>query len=172
MFTDSQPKLDIKKSTLDYSLEFITFALVIGCIIYVAYHYGNLPDNVPGHMNLAGKVNRYDAKETVWILPILNTFLVFGIYYLNKFPHIFNYNIKINKDNAEKQYKAATTVMRIVNLLMAVLFFTITYQIINISLSESSQASKASSYIINTILIALVAFPIILLVLNLKKKKS
>lgn len=172
MFSEKRPKLNLTKNKTDLIIETITYLFVFGCFALVALNYNALPDKVPGHMDLAGKVNRYDSKETLWILPILNAILVFGMFYLNKFPHVFNYTVKITSENAEKQYKSATQLIRIVNLLMSILFFAICYQIVSIGLYGENKPPIVTTYIINTIIIALTVFPLILVILNLWKQKG
>ena len=38
-----------------------------------------------------------------------------GIYILNKYPHLHNYTVKITEENALKNYRFSTRILRVVN---------------------------------------------------------
>ncbi|AOT70510.1 SdpI family protein [Geosporobacter ferrireducens] len=55
--------------------------IIILSIIGIAVVYPSLPEEIPGHWNAAGEVNRYDHKASVWITGLLPL----GIYLLMVF---------------------------------------------------------------------------------------
>lgn len=40
-----------------------------------------------------------------------------GLYILNKYPHLHNYTVKITEENALKNYRFSTRILRVVNFL-------------------------------------------------------
>jgi len=171
MFYEDRPKLKLEKSTLDYIIEYSTFGLLACSLFYTIYYYGSLPDKVPMHFNASGEVNRYGSKASIWALYIIGIGTVMGMYYLNKFPHIFNYPKKITEDNAEKYYTDSTKMLRYLNLGVALLFAVIGFEIVNIALSSSKSFTSISGYIMIAIIVAMTLVPIVYLIKNLGKKK-
>jgi hypothetical protein len=57
--------------------------------------------------------------------------ILVGIYFLNKYPHLHNYTVKITEENALKNYRFSTRVLRVVNflnlLLLAYILKTMIY---------------------------------------------
>lgn len=50
--------------------------LVVGLWVLSAALYPFLPDRIPGHYGLDGRVTRYDPPEMFWFVPVLVSFLV------------------------------------------------------------------------------------------------
>lgn len=61
-----------------------------------------------------------------------------GLSVLNKYPHIFNYPSEIIEENAERQYRNATNLIRILNLIIVLVFAYIIYETVN-ARSEKSE---------------------------------
>ena len=58
------------------------------------------------------------------------------MWYLNKFPYIFNYTRTITKENAERQYRLARRMIRSLNTFIAITFAYISYTIVRGGLQE------------------------------------
>jgi hypothetical protein len=52
---------------------------------------------------------------------------------LNKFPHIFNYPIKVTDENALQLYLKATRMLRVIKLIVVLLFSWIEWQICHVA---------------------------------------
>ena len=170
MFDENRPKIDLKKTALDHYIEYTTFGLIIFSIGYAFYHYSNLPESIPMHFSYSGNVNSYGSKDSIWALNIIGAASVFGLYYLNKFPHIFNYPKKITLENAEKYYTDATRMIRYLNLGMAIIFTIICYEVIKIALDPTVRFSKFAHYTVMIIVVSMTLFPFVYIFKNLKKK--
>lgn len=121
---EQRPKLKISLSTFDLVLEVTAVIMSLFCIIITLVFWSHLPDRIPTHFNLAGQADSYGSKATVFfILPVmLFLYLVFTI--LVKFPHTYNYVVKISEKNAERQYRLATRLMRLIkNEIIAICTF-------------------------------------------------
>jgi len=95
-------------------------------------NYSKLPDIIPIHYNAAGEVDNSGNKISIFILPIIATVIFFTFIYLSKIPHIFNYIVEINMENAENQYTIATKMLRHLKLGITCVFFLISYKTIQI----------------------------------------
>lgn len=170
MFNDYRPKIKLKKNQTQKMLEIITFLCVAFCFVYPAIYYSVLPEQVPMHFNYKGEVDNYGSKNSVFVLGIIGAITAFGLYKLNQYPHIFNYPVKITPENVEKQYRDAVKMLSYVNLLIAILFAIISYQVVNIALENGNQFGVWSEYLIYAIIAVLTFAPIVLVIINVFKK--
>jgi len=90
------------------------------------YFYLNLPIIIPIHFNLKGEVDNYGNKYSILFMPLIATVIFFGITFLNKYPHVFNYMKKITSENAIQQYSIATKMLRLLKLSILLIFTIIT----------------------------------------------
>lgn len=171
MFYTDRPKIKVEKNSFDYIIEYSSFAIVILSVIYTIFHFKNLPDLIPMHFNFSGEVNRYDNKNSIIALHFFEIITVYGIYYLNRFPQVFNYPQKITEENAAKNYKAATRMMRYMNFFIALLFGTISIEIINISLAKSTLLNPISNYLFILALTGVLVVPVLGLIDMYRKTK-
>jgi uncharacterized membrane protein len=126
-----RPILKIPLSNLDKVLEISSFLLLLLLWIYVFIHVPSLPDAIPTHFGLNGKVDSFGSKYTIFALPILTTVMLAGLTFLNRYPHIFNYLTEITQENAFVQYQAAQQVIRILKISLTLTFGFVTFAIIS-----------------------------------------
>ncbi|MGY0392123.1 DUF1648 domain-containing protein [Bizionia sp. KMM 8389] len=172
MFYEDRPKITFKKTPSNVILEVLTYVILLTSFIYTIINYGNLPEQIPMHFNHSGKITRYGAKNSIWVLNIIGFAVAYGISYLNKFPHIFNYPVKITLENAHKYYREAIKMLQFVNIGIALLFAIISFEIIQVSLNETAYISKTSNYLLMSIIAILTFAPLIYVALTIKQKKD
>lgn len=56
-------------------LEGICFAVLAGMFLGLLVFWGRIPDQIPGHYNGAGKIDRWGSKLELLILPVVSVFL-------------------------------------------------------------------------------------------------
>jgi uncharacterized membrane protein len=135
---EERPKIVIELTSFDKALEIIGWILIILIWILTIYKYPALPETVPTHFNISGKVDDNGARRTVLILPIVSTILFAGLTILNKYPNIFNYPVPITEENAERLYRIATRLMRYLKLVLVLTFFGIEFMTIQTALGKSA----------------------------------
>jgi uncharacterized membrane protein len=128
--SNKRPRIKVPFESIDIIMEGISISLILLMVIYAAMEYTNLPESIPTHFNAKGEPDDYSNKTTIWLLPIIATVTYIGLFIINKYPHIHNYMVNITEENALKNYRFSTRIVRIVNLLTIVLFTYITYHII------------------------------------------
>ncbi|MFX7556099.1 DUF1648 domain-containing protein, partial [Acinetobacter baumannii] len=72
---------------MQHKSPFQTWLVLILAIIplaYLAYLYPSLPDKVPTHYNISGKIDAYDEKITIWIPVVIFSLMNIGIHFLFK----------------------------------------------------------------------------------------
>jgi len=92
-----RPRLKIELTISDKIFEFVGWLLVILVWGLTIMNYSNLPNTIPTHYNALGQADAFGGKASILLLPIVATVLFIGITIINKFPHIFNYPIKLRR---------------------------------------------------------------------------
>jgi uncharacterized membrane protein len=91
--------------------------------------YINLPEIIPTHFGINGKADDWGNKVTVFILPAISMVLFIGISILNRFPHIFNYPVRVTAENANFLYSRGTRLIRIIKVSILIIMLFIEFQI-------------------------------------------
>lgn len=126
----NQPKIKLIPSLNDKLIDYTSLAIIIFLFVFTFISYKGLPEKIPTHVGFSGQPDKYGSKATLWLLPIIETFMFLGLYSLNKVPHLFNYMVEITEENAERQYKISTRMMRWINLCTVLLFAVIQAEIV------------------------------------------
>lgn len=109
---------------------------VLVLIVLPFWFYNDLPDRIPKHFNAAGQPDAFGTRSSIWISPIVGVVLFIGMAVLNQYPHLFNYLKPITQDNYESQYRNATRLLRLINVIMVWVFAYITYGTIQTALGK------------------------------------
>lgn len=135
---EDRPRIKIEPTAFDKILDGIAFVFLLLMLVMVSQHYGNFPEKIPTHFGNAGAVIEYGSKQTILILPTLGVFIFIMMLILNQFPYKFNYLVKITPENAAKQYRLGTRIVRFANVFVMGIFYYTSYKIVNISLHQTT----------------------------------
>ncbi len=131
-----RPRIKIQPTATDWMLEIVGLIGIIITIGFTLTRYKDLPDTIPRHFNLTGQPDGFSGKSILYTLtaiPIV-TYLILTIGL--RFPHIFNYPFEITRENAERQYKNATQMIRVIKTFLVMIFGYLTYATIKNGLGE------------------------------------
>lgn len=124
--TEKRPQIKIQKTKIERTIDFLTWVIVTAVCVYTIIEYTHLPKTIPIHFNSAGVADGFGNKSTILTLPIILVFLTTLMSLVSKFPHHFNYPNKITPENALRQYKLATNLIRYLKLAIVFIFSQIT----------------------------------------------
>ncbi|WP_456440461.1 DUF1648 domain-containing protein [Psychroserpens sp.] len=164
----NRPKIKVPLEGIDIVLDLISATLLILLIVFTVISYTELPDTIPSHFNAAGEVDGYSGKSMIWLLPAIGVVLFLGLYVINKFPHIHNYMVNITEENALKNYRFSTRIVRFTNLFIMVIFGLITYSIVE---SAKGNNSNLDSWILPFVIGTSIILPIAILIYQKKINK-
>jgi len=119
---NNRPKIAIIPRPIDHVLDVVGAASILLMVVYGALHYADLPDSIPTKFGVDGSPTQWSPKPVIWLLPLIGFKVWVGIYWINKYPHIFNYLKPITPENAHYQYQISTRFMRYLNTGIAVMF--------------------------------------------------
>jgi len=103
-------------------MEVLTFTFIIVSLLLILVLYNQLPDKIPIHFNWPTKdINGLGTKDLLWASPLICGVIGYVIYRLTGYPWKFK-NLTWTKDkNARYNYKQTMQMLRILNLLIAIL---------------------------------------------------
>lgn len=133
-----RPIIKIKKTSIDIVTEIIG---VLGLILLIGlplYYFDKLPETIPRHYGANGEPDGYSGKRMIWTLPIIGITMYLGMFWLNKYPHLFNYPQQVTKENAEILYTVGTKMIRTLNAIITCVFAYITYSTIQTAVGNQN----------------------------------
>lgn len=133
-----RPKIKIQLESTDLLLEILGLVGLVFLIVLPIYYYSDLPETIPGHFGANGEPDKFREKDKIWTLPVIGTVLYAGLYWLNQYPHLFNYPQKVTAENAEQLYKITTRMIRTMNTVIVVVFAYIIYSTIQVAFGNQS----------------------------------
>lgn len=165
---NERPRIKVPFEVIDTIIEFTSITIIILMWCYSVFNFTELPDTIATHFNAVGEPDGYGSKHTIWIIPSITTILYIALFMLNKFPHLHNYMVNITEENAFKNYRFSTRLLRVVNFLCVLLMAYITYMIV-----ESAFGTKLEigSWFIPVIIGTSVILSIILIIYMQKLNK-
>lgn len=163
-----RPRIKVPFEAVDIIIEIASITLLILMWCYSIVNYTELPDTIATHFNASGEPDGFGSKNTIWLIPTIATVMYIGLFILNKYPHIHNYMVNITEENALKNYRFSTRVVRIVNFLSALLMAYITYMIVESALGTKLEIG---SWFIPVVIGFSILLPIILIIYMKKINK-
>lgn len=110
--------------------DILNLVIVIIVTLVTIKSWSILPEKIPTHYGLNGKVDAYGSKNNIFIII---AFMI-GLYLLFKFvankPYICNYTVKITPLNKDSQYNLVSKFLRVFCFEILILFTYIQFSII------------------------------------------
>lgn len=131
-----QPKIKLTKQKLDQVLEVGTVLVLLAGGLILFSKYTLLPEQIPIHFDGKGNPDGHGSKSQLIVLFIIGILSAIFMYWINHYPHKFNYLTKITNENAKDKYSFGTRMIRILNLVCSLIYaFAILYIIQKAGLS-------------------------------------
>ncbi len=132
-----RPKINIAKTKGEWVLDIIGGGTFLAAIGYLLISWGSLPEQVPGHYNAAGEVNRWGTRYELLTLPIIGVFLWVTMFFVEKKPHMHNYPARLNENNAHAFYANSRKQMNMLKNACLFLFSCLIIQTVRIALGNA-----------------------------------
>ncbi len=162
--SEKRPILKIRFSKADFTLETVALLALITIWTVPVIMYTSLPDTIPTHFSLQGKADSWGSKSTIFLLPIISILLFAGLTILNKYPHTFNYPVKVTKENASQLYTKGTRMIRILKVIVVLLFL-----FIEILILRSVESTQLPTWFFLLVLLLPIVLPVVMAYMLTKK---
>jgi uncharacterized membrane protein len=133
----NRPTVEWKNSRTDLVAEGIALCGLLFGILLLWRYWTSLPESVPQHFGPSGKPDAWGSKQSLLILPALNTIIYVGLTILNRFPRLYNYPWEITPQNAKRQYELARSLVIWLKLGVSYTFSLIVWRTIQVALGKS-----------------------------------
>lgn len=117
-----------KKTTFSKIANLISLLSVVGIVLYVIITWKNIPDMIPGHYNIAGEIDKYSSKNSIWILIVVQILLFTMMSVLERFPNIWNTGVQITEENVERVYTNLRNMKTYLKMMIMIYFSYMTFQ--------------------------------------------
>ena len=124
-----RPVLKINCTKTDYLLEAIALGGLIAVWVLALVSFAGLPDNIPTHFAINGKADAWGSKANIFFLPTITIVLYAGMSLLMKYPHKFNYPVRVTAKNALQIYSRGIRVIRILKVIIVFTFLIIEWTV-------------------------------------------
>lgn len=142
-----RPIVPIPLEPWDWIIEILAFFGLMILILMASFHYGDLPEQIPIHFNLRGDPDNYGDKIMVYLLPAIGVLLSGIFFYTIKKPHRFNYPVKLTPENVFRQYRIATSMLRVLKTSVIWLFAFLNFKMIHTALGKADGLGNSFIYI-------------------------
>jgi uncharacterized membrane protein len=115
-------------------IRLLSWTLLIGNGIFIAVQIPTLPDIIPTHFNGAGEIDGWGSKNTIVIPLIIQLVMTLLLGCLAKHPEKHNYPFAITDENRDYQYARSSELIMKLNLIINIIFTTISYSIVKAEL--------------------------------------
>lgn len=116
----------ISKNKFDIIVDIICLICLIGLILFLAISWSNIPDQVPGHYNSRGEVDKLSGKGSLIGLAAIAWAMYILMFLVEMFPKTWNTGVKITKENAARVYRTMKNMIGIMKLLLVFIFTFLT----------------------------------------------
>lgn len=131
-----RPILNLPKKKREKVWDCLGGGLFLASIVYIIVIWGKIPDEIPGHFNGAGEVDRWGTKMELLILPLIGLFLWVIMGLLEKAPHLHNYPARLNESNVEKFYLNSRKLLNEMKNICLIIFVLISFKMVQIALGN------------------------------------
>jgi uncharacterized membrane protein len=153
-----RPRISLEFTTFEKSGEVLSVALIVLHIGLLVSRYSSLPDIIPIHFNLEGQPDGWGGKWATVVILIISIVLYASMTLISRYPHLFNYPVKVTAENAERQYQLARTLVVWMKTQVILLFFLIQWSILETARGASTNLSPMVLPLVLCILLSVVVY--------------
>lgn len=135
--TSKRPVIELPITLTEIIMELAGTIAIFSMILLLGKYWPVLPEMIPTHFGFYGKPDDWGGKESLLFLPVLGTLMYICMWFLSKYPHIYNYPIAITEENAPVQYLIGRKILNWTRTSVVILFGYIEWVSIQAALGNS-----------------------------------
>lgn len=118
--------MKVKSNYYDKVIEILCLLCLFGVIFYLVINWGNIPNEIPGHYNAAGEIDRITDKNSILVLLAVTWIMYIGLTAITHFPSIWNTGVTVTEENKGKVYRILKYMLVTEKLLVVCIFSFLT----------------------------------------------
>lgn len=115
-------KVKLPSTKYHKAVNLLCIAAMAAVFLYLILNWKQIPDQIPGHYNGAGEIDRWGNKSELWFCPVLSVFLYLGISLCERTPGIWNTGVEITRENQERIFRILKNMIVTMKLIMVLTF--------------------------------------------------
>ena len=136
-----RPVISLRLSPLSIAGELAAAIAILLAVLIIVHFWAVLPDRIPIHFGFSGKPDAWGDKLMIWLLPTVATIMFVTLTAVSRYPHTFNYPVRITEENARHQYLLARSFLVWLKAEICWLFAFIVRQQILVALGNAQRFS-------------------------------
>ena len=118
--------IQIERNALDILETIVSLSCLVGVAVYLILFWHTFPEQIPGHYNAAGEVDRWGNKSELIVLPIVSWVLYGFITLIERFPQAWNTGVRVTSENRATVYRLLKSLIAVVKMSMLLMFASLT----------------------------------------------
>lgn len=114
-------------------MEAIGIILLAVILVYTAFRYTMLPDQIPKHYNAVGEIDSWGSKSSVWTIPLVSILVYALVTVAAFFPNAWNYPAKIDPEKLPQAENKVRQMLACMKVLISGLFMYLQFETLNLS---------------------------------------
>ncbi|KQR93837.1 hypothetical protein ASG01_08220 [Chryseobacterium sp. Leaf180] len=151
-------------------LEYILNAFCILALTFLwtitLKNYKTLPTIIPVHFDLDGNADRHGNKRMMFFGPVFCTVFFAFVLWVSQFPESFNFPVKINEGNAERQEMIAKVFVKWLAFILTLIFINSQEFLLRFVSNPSAKARFSLFSILAVVFLSVAAVIIVAAVLK------
>lgn len=127
---NERPKWLPEWTPIDKTVEILSWLFIVAMWGIVGTTFFSLPDTIPTHFNVEGKVDGYGGKYSILLFPVIITVVFYLLGAVSKRPWHFNFVVAPTPQNYQELYRLNIRSLRVIRLVVAVMSTYIAYAIV------------------------------------------
>jgi len=118
--------IKIERNALDILEIIVSLLSLVGVAAYLILAWKTIPDQIPGHYNAAGEIDRWGDKSELILLPIVSWLMYGLITLIERFPQVWNTGVRITEENRTEVYRLLKSLIAVVKMFVLLMFGSLT----------------------------------------------
>ncbi|MEG4406784.1 DUF1648 domain-containing protein [Microcoleus sp. MON2_D5] len=102
---NQRPIISLRLSPVLVAVELFGAIAILLAVLLIVKFWAVLPDRIPIHFSLGGLPDAWGDKVTIWLVPAVAAIIFAVLTAVSRYPHTFNYPVRITSENAHRQYR-------------------------------------------------------------------
>jgi uncharacterized membrane protein len=111
-----------KYTSTQVALELVAVLLILATAAFLLIRWPLIPEQIPGHYNAAGQIDRWGGKSEIIVLPAVAIILYGLLTAISFFPSLWNVPVAITGNNKRGVYSRMKTMLLILKAEMLAVF--------------------------------------------------
>lgn len=109
--------MKIPRSKFDMVIDILCYLCLFGTAIFLLVIWHSIPQEIPGHYNAAGEIDKMSNKNTVWIVYGSAWIMYIFMRIVEHFPQIWNTGVQVTEENRERVYRVLKNLLGTIKFL-------------------------------------------------------